>query len=88
MKTVVLKNPYNTIGPVSSSELFIGREHELTEIIDRRIKNSQPISTILIGGRMIGKSSFLWEIVRRLEGQSKGGLQLVSTYVNFQGITS
>ncbi len=87
MKTVVLKNPYNTIGPVSSSELFIGREHELTEIIDRRIKNSQPISTILIGGRMIGKSSFLWEIVRRLEGQSKGGLQLVSTYVNFQGIT-
>lgn len=87
MKTVVPQNPYNTTAPVNLSELFIGREHELTEIIDRRIKNSQPISTILIGGRKIGKSSLLFEITRRLAGQSNGNLQLVPTYVNFQGIT-
>ena len=87
MKTVVPQNPYKTTVPVDSSELFIGREYELTEIIDRVIKNSQPISTILIGGRKIGKSSLLFEIARRLAGQSKDNLQLVPTYVSFEGIT-
>lgn len=87
METVIPQNPYNTTGPVNLSKLFIGREHELTEIIDRIINNPQPISTILIGGRKIGKSSLLFEIARRFAGQSKGNLQLVPIYVNFQGIT-
>lgn len=87
MDAVALQNPYNTTGPVDLPGMFFGRERELTEIIGKRIRHSQPISTILIGGRKIGKSSLLCEIIRRIEGQPQSDLRLVPAYVNFQRIT-
>ena len=54
-------NQYSITQPVSSS-MFFGRKDELNEIIDNRLRQFPPISTILIGGRKIGKTSLLFKI--------------------------
>ena len=52
-----LRSPFTT-RPIEDPSLFFGRSDEISEVI-KRIKHSQPLSTILIGGRKIGKTSFI-----------------------------
>jgi len=67
--------------------MFFGRKEDLAEIIELRIKQSCPISTILIGGRKIGKTSLLYQIQDRLLKQLHGGSDtIISTYIDLQAV--
>ncbi len=57
-----IANPYDPISAVTEPHMFVGREAEIEEIIYQRLSSSTPISTILIGGRKIGKTSLLYRI--------------------------
>ncbi|GAB4537203.1 MAG: hypothetical protein Kow0063_23630 [Anaerolineae bacterium] len=85
MGQAVPQNPYNATTPVVDPNMFFGRQEELVEIIEKRIKHSHPISTILIGGRRIGKTSLLCQIRHRLlkHPNYDGGI-LVPAYINLQ----
>jgi tetratricopeptide (TPR) repeat protein len=52
-------------------EVFVGRENEITQF-NEFLKNKRNSAFIVIGEPGIGKSTFLKEIVRRLETESKG----------------
>lgn len=57
-----LHNPYDFANPVSDSDLFVGREHELEEIryyLDHAVSASRPINIALLGARASGKTSLL-----------------------------
>ncbi|MDY7077918.1 MAG: ATP-binding protein [Chloroflexota bacterium] len=89
MTQLIARNPYSATTPVGDPSMFFGREQELVEIIEKRIKQSPPISTILIGGRKIGKTSLLHQIRDRLLEQPNCGADtVIPAYVTFQGISS
>ena len=80
------KNPYHVQGPIARLTTFFGREQELDEIIGR-IMNDPPTSTILIGGRAIGKTSLLLEIRNRfLEEANAKADAVVPVLIDLQGI--
>ena len=53
-------SPYQTSGGVKKESGFFGRERILTEILNR-----EPANYLLLGGRQLGKTSLLKQIVRR-----------------------
>ncbi len=84
----VKNNPYITTKAIEDSNLFFGRQSELEDIINSRIKNTHPISTILIGGRKIGKTSLLKQIQYQLfqEPDYFGGI-IVPVYISLQNLS-
>jgi hypothetical protein len=82
-------NPYNAEMPIENMDKFFGRTQELDEIVDNRIRYAHPISTILIGGRKIGKTSLLYQIRNQLLQQPICGNDIaVPIYVTFHGGSS
>jgi hypothetical protein len=59
-------NPYSTQGPVQHEAMFFGRKSE----IEKLMNPSGP--AIVYGGRKLGKSSLLSQLVPRFESQSDG----------------
>lgn len=57
-----LANPYDFANPVPSSDLFIGRDEELSEInyyLEQALKTRRPTNIAIIGNRASGKTSLL-----------------------------
>ncbi|HZG51408.1 MAG TPA: tetratricopeptide repeat protein [Pyrinomonadaceae bacterium] len=68
-----LLNPYDFANPVSSQELFCGRERELKDIryyLDQAKLTSRPMNLALLGARAAGKTSLLNMI--ELEAKERG----------------
>jgi tetratricopeptide (TPR) repeat protein len=68
-----LLNPYDFANPVSSQQLFCGREGELKEIryyLDQATLTSKPMNLALLGSRAAGKTSLLNMI--EIEARSRG----------------
>lgn len=83
------QNPYNAETPAEDPTMFFGRRQVLDEIVKRRIKHAHPISTILIGGRKIGKTSLLFQIRDRLLRQPGCGTDIViPAFITFHRRTS
>ncbi len=61
-----LISPYQTEGGITKEMVFFGREELLTRILNRDLANY-----LIIGGRQLGKSSFLKKIERYYENNSK-----------------
>jgi hypothetical protein len=86
MTEYVLKNPYLT-KPIRDPSMFFGRGEELVEIVERCRMPAHPISTILIGGRRIGKTSLLHQIHNQLLKQPEDDSgTLIPAYVTPQGV--
>jgi AAA+ ATPase superfamily predicted ATPase len=73
-------NPYVFGSPVQDPELFFGREHELTMMQDTiaHLKPGLRQSMAVVGPRRIGKTSLLFQLVRRLES-TPNATALIST---------
>src|SRR5688500_15707157 len=57
-----LYNPYDFANPILDSQLFVGREEEMSDIIyylDHAKSAQRPISLAIIGKRAAGKTSLL-----------------------------
>ena len=79
------KNPYTTVA-VKAASMFFGREREFVEIKER-IQHPQPISTILIGGRKIGKTSLLYQIRNQLLAQPDyEGVTVIPAFVDLEEV--
>jgi len=87
-------NPYNADVPLGKDpialecpvpakpEMFFGYEAEIERVI-RRLRNG--LSCALFGGRRIGKTSFLWEVARRLlelEFKERQTPRVLPIYIN------
>ncbi|MBI2908332.1 MAG: hypothetical protein HYX92_11845 [Chloroflexi bacterium] len=82
-------NPFNAEAPVEEAAKFVGRRDQLIEIVDKRIGGAHPISTILIGGRKIGKTSLLYQIRGRiLENRACGADIGIPALVDLNSLTS
>jgi len=68
--------------------MFFGRDEHICELIKRRIQLNPPVSTILLGGRSIGKTLLLYQIQNRLIDQVKkeSNDSIIPVYVNLGGI--
>lgn len=86
MNASVFRSPYITT-PVKDPRMFFGREQVLDAIIEERAKSPHGLSTIVIGGRKIGKTSLLNQIEGRILAQPTcpDGTKLVPTYLTLQG---
>ena len=72
-----LISPYQTQGGISKEVVFFGREELLTRILNRDLANY-----LIIGGRQLGKSSFLKKIERHYENSSKVKCHYLSLFGN------
>jgi hypothetical protein len=59
-------NPYSTSGPVSNSNVFYGYRDELDTIVENGVASQTRLSFMVVGGRMMGKSSLLLQAEQRL----------------------
>lgn len=86
MSASILRSPYITT-PVEDPRMFFGREQVLDAIIEKRAKSPHGSSTIVIGGRKIGKTSLLKQIEGRILAQPACtyGTNLVPVYLTLQG---
>jgi hypothetical protein len=86
MSAPVFQSPYTTT-PVKDPRMFFGRERVLNAIIEERAKSPHGLSTIVVGGRKIGKTSLLNQIEGRILAQPAclDGTKLVPTYLTLQG---
>ena len=83
------QNPYNAETPIEASEMFFGRAEALDVIVEKRIRHAHPISTILIGGRKIGKTSLLHQIRNRLVQQPACGNDIaIPVFISFHSRAS
>ncbi len=85
MSTNNQQSPFTT-RPIENPNLFFGRADEISEVV-KRIKHSQPLSTILIGGRKIGKTSFLNQTIHLLSKKTTESYTCIPTLIDLQSET-
>lgn len=76
-------NPYSPFLPVSDSGMFFGFKNEMSDIIFGLGLNKS-VSFAIIGGRRIGKTSFLLELKRQMLRNIPRNLLWLPVYINLQ----
>jgi hypothetical protein len=80
------RSPFTT-RPIEAPDMFFGRTNEMLEVL-KRVKHTQPISTILIGGRKIGKTSFINQLKYQITNGKGDSFVCVPTLIDMQSATN
>jgi hypothetical protein len=75
-------NPYQAGAPVLGQELFFGRKRLMARVLQRIHNNS----LLLHGERRIGKTSFQYQLKRRLQELNDPDIEFFPVYIDLEGI--